>query len=160
MLAKIKTWAAGLGGDASAAPATPPPREELAAATALLLAEAASLDGEFDEGEEQVIADLLVRRFDLSDGEAADVVADARAGVDENVELFGLTRVIKSHLEPDQRVAVIEMLWEVVYADGALHDFEANLARRVAGLLHLSDRDTGAARKRVLARLEVDGDPA
>jgi uncharacterized tellurite resistance protein B-like protein len=48
---------------------------------------------------------------------------------------------------------VIEMLWEVAYADGRLHDYEASLLRRVTGLLYVSDRDSGEARKRVLARL-------
>ena len=41
------------------------------------------------------------------------------------------------------------MLWEVVYADGEVHHYESNLIRRVAGLLHVSDRDSGSARKRV-----------
>jgi len=48
---------------------------------------------------------------------------------------------------------MMEMLWEVAYADGRLHEYEASLARQVAGLIHVSDRDNGAARKRVLARL-------
>jgi uncharacterized tellurite resistance protein B-like protein len=47
---------------------------------------------------------------------------------------------------------MIEMLWEVVYADGELHSYEANLMRRLGGLLYVSERDRGAARKRVLAR--------
>ena len=50
-------------------------------------------------------------------------------------------------------VMLMEMLWEVVYADGELHDYEANLLRRTAGLLHVSDQESGAARKRVLARM-------
>ena len=47
---------------------------------------------------------------------------------------------------------MIEMLWDVVYADGDLDDFEANMMRAVTGLLYVSDRDSGDARKRVLAR--------
>ena len=49
------------------------------------------------------------------------------------------------------------MLWEVVYADGELHDYEASLLRRIAGLLYVPDRESGEARKRVLARLGVEG---
>jgi len=48
---------------------------------------------------------------------------------------------------------MIEMLWEVAYADGSLHDFESNMLRRVAGLLYVTDRESGDARKRVVARL-------
>ena len=51
----------------------------------------------------------------------------------------------------------MEMLWEVAYADGELHDYEASLIRRVTGLLHVSDRDSGAARKRALDRLAQQG---
>jgi uncharacterized tellurite resistance protein B-like protein len=51
---------------------------------------------------------------------------------------------------------IIEMLWEVVYADGVLHDYEANLLRRIGGLIYVSDRDRGAARKRVMKRLGID----
>ena len=53
----------------------------------------------------------------------------------------------------EERVELMEMLWQVAYADGELDDFEANLLRRVAGLIHVSDRDSGAARKRAMARL-------
>ena len=45
------------------------------------------------------------------------------------------------------------MLWEVVYADGKVHDFEVSLLRRLGGLLYVSDRDRALARKRVLQRL-------
>ena len=51
---------------------------------------------------------------------------------------------------------MIEMLWKVVYADGNLHDFEANLVRRICGLIYVSDRESGDARKRVLERLDLD----
>ncbi len=49
---------------------------------------------------------------------------------------------------------LMEMLWEVAYADGELHHLEANLMRRLAGLLQVPDRDSGAARKRALKRLD------
>ena len=50
---------------------------------------------------------------------------------------------------------MIEMLWEVAYADGVLSKYEANLVRRIAGLIYVSDRDSGIARKRVMARLGI-----
>ena len=48
------------------------------------------------------------------------------------------------------------MLWDVAYADGELHDLEASLLRRIGGLLYVSDRERGEARKRVLARRGLD----
>jgi uncharacterized tellurite resistance protein B-like protein len=53
----------------------------------------------------------------------------------------------------EDRVRILEMLWEVAYADGALDPEEDALLRRIAGLIHVSDRDRGLARQRVLLRL-------
>ena len=73
------------------------------------------------------------------------------------------TRVIKDRFSEDERVRMIEMLWTGAYADRRLHDYEASLVRRVAGLIYVADRDSGAARKRVLRRLglaNADNAPA
>jgi uncharacterized tellurite resistance protein B-like protein len=159
MLAKLKSWADRL----SATDAGPAPAEgigELEAATATLLVEAASLDGEFDASEEAIIRRLLTEEFGLDDGEADGLINDARTRADTSVGFYGVTRQIKDRMTPEDRVAVLEMVWAVAYADGNLHDFEANLARRIAGLLHVPDRDSGAARKRALARLERGADRA
>ena len=48
------------------------------------------------------------------------------------------------------RVILIEALWEIVLSDGEIHDFESNLIRRLAGLLYISDVDSGNAKKRAL----------
>ena len=61
--------------------------------------------------------------------------------------------MIKDRFPHEERLELMEMLWEVAYADGVLHDFEASLMRRISGLIYVSDRDSGAARKRALARL-------
>ena len=71
----------------------------------------------------------------------------------EASQLLGFTRAIKDRYSLEERIELIEMIWEVVYADGELHDYEANLLRRLGGLLYVSDRERGDARKRVLARL-------
>ena len=52
------------------------------------------------------------------------------------------------------------MMWAVAFADGNVHDYEANLIRRATGLLHLSDRESGEARKRVLEQLDKDAGAA
>jgi uncharacterized tellurite resistance protein B-like protein len=67
------------------------------------------------------------------------------------VELSRFIRRIRDGFDHDERVEMVEMLWRVVYADGVVHDHEANLLRRVAGLLYVSDRESGEARKRAIA---------
>ena len=128
--------------------------DELQLAAAALLVEAATLDGHYGEAEQAAIDNLLRRKFGLNDDEARNLHDLAVAEQSEANQLLGFTRVIKDRYSPEERVELIEMAWEVAYADGELHDHEANLLRRLGGLLYVSDRERGEARKRVLARLE------
>ncbi len=126
--------------------------DRLQLATAALLVEAAEMDADFGAEERAKITELVERRFGLSAAESQALLQAARDKVEQSVEVFGFTREIKNAFSPEERIEMMEMLWEVAYADGELHDLEASLMRRLAGLLHVSDRDSGLARKRVLAR--------
>ncbi len=128
--------------------------EEPEAAAAALLVEAALIDGEFDDAERKTISELLATRFGLSATEVESLIIEAESKVFDAVELFGFAKRAKDVFDHEARIDLIEMLWEVVYADGIVHDYEANLVRRLSGLLHVSDRDSGAARKRVTQRLD------
>ena len=121
-------------------------------AAAGLLIEAAMLDGHFDDTERQKIETLLADRFELPPHEIAALVVGAEQATAERIELHAITRTVRDHFNAEERIRMVEMLWEVVYADGSRDDFEANMMRRVAGLLYVSDRDSGEARKRVVAR--------
>lgn len=122
-------------------------------ATCALLLEAAVLDGHFDDAERATISGILTSHFAMNDGEAATLIDEARTAVEEAAELYGFAKTIKDAYAPEDRIAIIEMLWRVAYADGELHDYESNLVRRVAGLIYVPDRDSGLARKRVLAEM-------
>jgi len=123
------------------------PETLLRLAAAALLVEAAIIDGQFHEKERAAITQVLSERFGLDDDETAELMGEAEIEVAESAQIFKFTRVIAETLEADERVAVIEMLWDVVFADGRVDDYEAALARRVAGLLHISDRDHANARR-------------
>ena len=129
--------------------------EPVRVAAAALMIEAAIMDGDFDEQERHVISELLGECFDLSPSEVEALIVTGIEAVESSVELFGFSRTLKNGFEPEQRVKIIEMLWQVSYADGVLHDYEANLVRRLSGLLHVTDRQSGEARKRVLERLDI-----
>jgi uncharacterized tellurite resistance protein B-like protein len=126
--------------------------DALQLAAAALLVEAARMDDDYDATERSLIASLLRERFDLDDDDTEALVAAADAATEDLVEVYGFARRVKDAFTPEERVRMIEMLWEVVYADGEVHDHEANLLRRVAGLIYVSDRESGDARKRVLDR--------
>ncbi len=128
--------------------------EEFQIAAAALMVEAAQMDAEFDARERARIRDLVTERFGLGAEESESLIGIAEERVTEASQLHGFTRVVKQAFTPQERVELLEMLWEVAYADGELHHFEANLMRRLAGLLHVPDRESGLARKRALERLD------
>ncbi len=128
-------------------------QEERNLAAVALLVEAAVMDERFDDSERRHIIELAKTRFDLSDADAEELLDAAHTKVADSSHLFGYTRVVNAQFEYDERVDLMEMLWQVAYADGELHDYESNLMRRIAGLIHVTDRDSGEARKRALESL-------
>ena len=152
MINRIKALFAGKG-HLSGPEADHHSHGELQLAAAALLVEAATLDGHYGETEQAAIDKLLREKFTLRDEEARSLHDLAVAEQSGANQLLGFTRVIKDRYSLEERIELIEMIWEVVYADGELHDYEANLLRRLGGLLYVSDRERGDARKRVLARL-------
>ena len=120
--------------------------------------EAAHQDGDFDAEERRTIEALLEARLSLTAQEARELVELADAQVQDKADLWSFARVVKNRFDHDERVHMMEMLWEVAYADGVLHDYEAGLMRRLAGLVYVSDAESGQARKRVLERLGLSND--
>ena len=127
-------------------------------ATAALLIEAALSDNDYKDVERQAIVDVLERHYHISAEEAQELVREAEIAQANSEQLFYFTRTVKDSFPIETRVQMIEMLWEIAYADGVLSKFEANLVRRIAGLIYVSDRDRGDARKRVVARLGIKED--
>ena len=130
--------------------------EEQQIAAAALLIEAARADAVDHEDEFCTITRLIREKFGLSNAETESLIEAASERQTHAVELHAFTHQIKTKFSEEERIHLIEMLWEVVYADGHLDDYEANLLRRVGGLIHVSDRERGDARRRVLDRLGVD----
>jgi len=129
--------------------------DDLVVAVTMLLAEAARMDQRVDPAERQVIELRLVQRFGLTPETARLHLDQALASAETGNHFFAFTQQVKNGMTPEERVKLVEILWEVVYADGRLDPYEDNLMRRIAGLLDLSDTENGAARKRVLARAPV-----
>ena len=126
---------------------------DLHLAAAALMVEAALMDEDYAEVERRRIVELLGRHFELSPEAAAALLTAGERRLAKSVDLYGLVRVINDRYGPEERLQIIEMLWEVAYADGTLDDHESSLLRRIAGLLYVTDQQSGAARKRVLNRL-------
>lgn len=130
------------------------PRADAAqVAVVALLIRAATADADFSQAEREKIRAIAAAHFHLSADELTNLIAKAEADEAKTMDLYRWAQTIKQNYSEDERIGLIEKLWEVVYADGKLDDYEANLLRRVAGLIYVPDRESGQARLRVLSRL-------
>jgi uncharacterized tellurite resistance protein B-like protein len=114
------------------------------------------MDGNFDDQERKSIISLMEQHFNLNDEESLTLISEAEKIIENAGDLYAFTRVIKDRYESEQRIEMVEMLWEVAFADGNVDHYESNLISRISGLIFVSDRDRGGARKRVMARLGID----
>ncbi|WP_413204758.1 TerB family tellurite resistance protein [Rhodospirillum sp. A1_3_36] len=125
-------------------------------AAAFLMVEAGTIDGHFDPVERDRIRALLTQRFSLNSSVVEELIKEGEAMHEDAVGWYKQSRTLKDAFDYDERVDMIEMLWEVAYADGVLDHLEANMMRRVAGLLYVEDHDSSAARKRAMANLGLE----
>ena len=123
-------------------------------ALAALLIETARSDDRVGAPERRIIERALAHRFGLAPWEIAHLLAAAEQSAIEAADLYHFTRVVVDNFSEAERVGVIEMLWEVAYADGRLSGDEDTLIRRVAGLIYVSDHDRGDAKRRARERLQ------
>jgi len=110
------------------------------AATALLV-HVVSLDGEPSPAEKRKLHSLIESRFKLDPGKADQLIASATRAEGEAVDLYHFTSVIMRSVNEEGRLRIIEMMWELVYADGQVSEFEDNVVWRAADLLGISSRD-------------------
>ena len=110
------------------------------AATALLV-HVVSLDGEPTAVETRKLHSLIESRFQLDPGTADRLIASAMRVEGEAVDLYHFTSVIMRSVDEDGRLRIVEMMWELVYADGQVSEFEDNVVWRAADLLGISSRD-------------------
>ena len=131
--------------------------DEFHVAYAALLVHAAAIDGAVSDTEHNKLKNLLMQRFDLNDAAADDLIVRATAADERAVDLYHFTRLLNDRLDEPGRLRLIETMWTVAYADGALSDYENNLIWRVADLLGVSQAERVALRQRAAA---VGTDPA
>ena len=126
--------------------------EELRIAAAALLVHAMVIDGEAASSEREKLSKLLMDRFNLAVADANKLIDVACERERDAVDLFGFTRILTRELDQDGRKTIVAMLWEVVLADGVIHEFENNLVWRAAELLGVSSRDRILLRKQAEQR--------
>ena len=120
-----------------------------------LMIEAANIDGRVDQQEVDKIFKVLI---DIFHEEPSAVEAELKKCLDELGEhkpLHSFTSQINQSFSNEKKIILLEILWEIIFEDGKLHDYESNLIRRLGGLLYISDVQCGNAKKRVLKKSQL-----
>jgi uncharacterized tellurite resistance protein B-like protein len=120
------------------------------AATALLV-HVISLDGEPSGVEKRKLHSLLESSFKLDPGTADQLIASATLVEGEAVDLYHFTSVIMRSVNEEGRLKIVEMMWELVYADGQVNEFEDNVVWPAADLRGVASRDRIDLKHRVAA---------
>jgi uncharacterized tellurite resistance protein B-like protein len=118
-------------------------------AAVALLVHAAAIDGDMSQSERDKLHDIVKKRFALTDALADELIDKATQAEHEAVDLYHFTSLLNRVLDEDGRAKVVEMMWQIVYADGERDELEDNLLWRAADLLGVSQRQRIELRQRI-----------
>jgi uncharacterized tellurite resistance protein B-like protein len=118
-------------------------------AAAALLVHAGAIDGEMSQSEQDKLRAVIKQRFNLDDAATAELIEKATAAEHQAVDLYHFTHLLNRALDEEGRARVVEMMWEIVYADGQRDELEDNLLWRAADLLGVSPRERIELRQRI-----------
>ncbi|MGB8819455.1 MAG: TerB family tellurite resistance protein [Rhizobiaceae bacterium] len=144
MFERFVAFLDSLGTGAAAAEET----TSLQLAAAALMFAVVDADGVRHESELTALRDLISDRFDVEGQALATLLDKAEAAEAESVDFYRFTSVLV-RLSEGERLHLLELIWEVVYADGELHELEDNLVWRIAELMGITSRDRVELRQKV-----------
>ena len=115
---------------------------------AALLIHAARIDENYTDIEKEIIKKALMELNNISSDQAENLIKFAEKKEEESNQIVEFTREIKKY-SMEFRLKIIEIIWKIVYSDGASDDYESNLIRRICGLLYISGKDNGIIKTKV-----------
>jgi uncharacterized tellurite resistance protein B-like protein len=124
-------------------------------ATCALLLEIAQADSNLHELETLLVRDLLEQKFSLDRESVSELIELAESERVGSPDLYHFAREINNNFSLEEKLAVMESLWQLVYADGVLDRYEDALIGQIAGLLRLSHRQMIDAKLKVLAAVKA-----
>jgi uncharacterized tellurite resistance protein B-like protein len=125
-------------------------------AEAALMYHVIAVDGIVKEEERKRLAEVLSGQFGLDGDDTKSLATEARVAENEAIDLYQFTSILKRALTQEERNAIIENLWEMVFADGELHELEDNVVWRVAELLGVDSRERVLLKQKVWRRREEE----
>lgn len=121
-------------------------------AAAALMFHVIEADGEQHEKERKRLSDLLSQAYDLQGDDLQALITAAEVADQESIDLYRFTSVLKRHLDVPARLHFIEILWEMVYADGDVGEIEDNIMWRIAELIGVDQQQRIGIKLRVAER--------
>lgn len=123
--------------------------DKMQLAEAVLMYHVIAVDGVIRDEEKQRMSEVLSAQFNLSQEEANNLAFDAKTAEQEAIDLYRFTSILKRALPEEERIKIIEHLWEMVFADGVVHELEDNVVWRIAELLAVDARNRVLLKQRV-----------
>jgi uncharacterized tellurite resistance protein B-like protein len=155
MLDRFRSFVRELVDGAEGTAASEPDSPQLA--TAALMYHVIQADGVLRPVERERFATVLSEEYALDKTQLDRLIKAARQADGEAVDLYRFTSILMNTMSATDRIGFIEILWEMVYADGVRHELEDNVVWRISELLGVSGRDRVLMRQRVQERLGIEG---
>jgi uncharacterized tellurite resistance protein B-like protein len=129
-------------------PETELSRHDPKLAVAALLVHLAAVDGQMKEEERKAIKGVLQDHYDMDEASVDRLVREAALRDAEAVDFYKFTSALSS-LEIEDRIEIVRMMWQVVFADKKNHELEDNMVWRIAELIGVSARDRTVLRNQI-----------
>ena len=110
----------------------------------------ASIDGEFSDIERDNILSILKKEYQLSDEYAVLLLEASKNELKQSIDLWQFTNLINQNYSKEEKIDIIEMIWNIVYADGKLNQHEDYLIHKLANLLRLTHKQLIDAKLKIL----------
>lgn len=148
MLTKLqKFFEQYLGKDTEAAI---PLERRLQMAAAALMVEMLHVDEQVTTEEDEKLRQLLKQRFSLDSSEIESLIDLAHNEKHEATDYYQFTSLLNTHYSQQQKIDLVEDLWQLAYADHELDKYEEHLLRRLAELLHVPHQDFIRTKHKIL----------
>ena len=128
--------------------------ERIRIATAVVLLETAHADDDFGEAEKIRIMDMLGERFGLDEDSVHLLMEAADEHRVRSIDIWHYTELINNNFTTDEKLGIIDMIWQVIYADGRLDKYEDYLVHKLSRVLHISHDKMIEAKLRHLPKEE------
>ena len=149
MIDKLKQlFSASLGQNAERVLADHEQAKKLAAVA--LMIEIIAVDEQQYEQEKSLLRQILTQQFDVTAQAAENLIQQAETAHADATDFYRFTSEINHYFDADEKIDLIEVLWQLAWADTHIHELEQHVIRRLANLLHVSHKDFIAAKLRVV----------